>query len=114
MTYNSIVKSLPRVGLDKNRSFYRTADGEFEIVISSFTRPRDGSLVRSFNLSRMLPDPTPGNVFDDFRVVRNTFGVSYELDTTRAESSVDIPLLRSAVLAFVDTTLQSRLLAGEK
>jgi len=66
-------------------------------------------------LSRLLPDPTPGNSFDDFRFIRNTFGVFYGFDTqTRAESSVDIPLLRTSLLNYLDATLQSRIMAGEK
>lgn len=76
---------------------------------------RNGETRREISLSRRLPDPTPGDVFNDFRLVRNTFGISYGFDTmTRAETSVDIPLLRAALLSFVDTTLQNRIIAGEK
>lgn len=77
-------------------------------------KQRDGSIGRYVTLSRLLPDPTPGNVFDDFRFIRNSFGVFYGFDPTRAETSVDIPLLRTALLNWVDSTLQGRIIAGEK
>jgi len=93
---------------------YRTADGEFEIKISDQPKQRDGSMGRVVSLSRVLPDPTPGNSFDDFRTIRNTFKVSYGFDTSRAGLSVDIPLLRVALLSWLDPTLQGRILSGEK
>lgn len=69
---------------------------------------------RIVTLSRKLPDPTPSDVFDDYRVIRNSVSLSFGFDPTRAETSVDIPLLRTALLAYVDSTLQSRIIAGEK
>lgn len=96
------------------RSFYRTADGLFEIIISDKPKQRDGSLERAIVLSRVLPDPTPADAFDAYRVIRNSFGISYGFDLTRAETSVDIPLLRTALLALVDSTLQGRIIAGER
>jgi len=63
---------------------------------------------------RKMPDPTPTNVFDDYREIRNAFGIFYMFDTnSRANMSVDIPLLRTSLLAFVDSTLQGRVLNGE-
>jgi len=113
VTYNSVSKSLPRVSASANGTKYRTADGEFEVSISNSTTQKDGSRV-SITLSRRLPDPTPSNVFDDYRDIKNSFTLSYGFDSTRAETSVDIPLLRTALLALVDATLQSRLISGEK
>jgi len=53
-------------------------------------------------------------VFDTYREVRNGFGLSIMFDAqTRAEASVDVPKLRTAVLALVDTAFQSRLISGE-
>lgn len=105
---------MPRVGAGRNGHVYRTSDGEFEIRISDTPKGRDGSLGRFIKLSRVLPDPTPGNSFDDYRFIRNSFGIAYEFDTSRAELSVDIPLLRTALLSFVDATMQNRLINGEK
>jgi len=65
--------------------------------------------------TRKLPDPTPSNAFDAYRDIRNGFGLSYVFDSlTRAETSVDIPRLRTAVLALIDSTLQGRIIAGER
>jgi len=115
VTYNGSAKSLPRVSLDARGSVYRSADGEFEISISKFLPPRYGISGSGIFLARRLPDPTPSNVFDDYRVIYNTFGITYGFDTnTRAEASVDLPRLRTALLSFVDSTLEGRLVAGEK
>jgi hypothetical protein len=105
---------MPRVGAGRNGHVYRTSDGEFEIRISDTPKGRDGSLGRLIWLSRVLPDPTPGNSFDDYRFIRNGFGLTYGFDVSRAESSVDIPLLRTALLSFVDSTMQNRIIGGEK
>lgn len=115
VTYNSVAKTLPRVSLGKSGASYKTADGEFEIYISK-TPPQTATWEDRvyFEMARILPDPTPSDVFDAFRRVRNTFGITYCTDTSRGSTSVDVPLLRSAVLAFVDTTLQGRLIGGER
>jgi hypothetical protein len=106
---------LPRVSLDGRGSVYRTADGEFEISISKFLPPRYGIGGAGIFLARRLPDPTPSNAFDDYRVIYNTFGVTYGFDAlTRAEASVDLPRLRTALLAFIDSTMETRLIGGEK
>jgi len=114
VTYDGNAKSLPRVSLGNNRSVYRTADGEFEITISGSPSGSIGQNVRSISLARILPDPTPTDVFDDYRKVRNEITVSYSFDSSRAETSVDIPRLRTALLALVDSTLQGRIIGGEK
>jgi len=115
VTYNSVAKSLVRISQGASGTRYRTADGEFEVQISK-TQPKTEAWQDSvyFELTRILPDPTPTNAFDAFRKVTNSFGVAYRFDATRAETSVDVPLLRTALLAFVDSTLQGRLIAGEK
>lgn len=113
VTYDGSAKSLPRVSASGLGTTYRTADGEFEIKISKRPTLRDGSLVE-ITMTRMLPDPTPSNVFDDYRAVKNSFSLSFGFDASRAETSVDIPKLRTALLALVDSTFQSRLIGGEK
>jgi len=115
VTYDGNAKSLPRVFLDSRGSIYRSADGEFEISISKFLPPRYGVGGAGIFLARRIPDPTPSNVFDNYREIWNTFGVTYGFDAnTRANASVDLPLLRTALLSFVDATLQGRLIGGEK
>jgi len=115
VTYNGSAKSLPRISLDSRGSVYRTADGEFEVSISKFLPPRYGIGGAGIFLARRIPDPTPSNAFDDYRSIYNVFGVTYGFDlNTRAEASVDLPRLRTALLSFVDSTLEGRLIAGEK
>jgi hypothetical protein len=65
-------------------------------------------------MTRVLPDPTPADVFNDYRYVHNTFGFVYGFDPIRAETLVDVPRLRAALDAYVTPTLQGRLIAGEK
>lgn len=115
VTYDGSAKSLPRVSASTNGTVYRTADSTFEIRISNGGKPRDGIARRSISLSRKIPDPTPSDVFDNvYREIRNGFVITYFFDAeTRAEVSVDIPLLRTSLLNHVDTTFQSRLLSGE-
>jgi hypothetical protein len=115
VTYDGSAKSLPRVSVDRRGSIYRTADGEFEVSISDFTPPRYGLGGTGIFLARRIPDPTPSNVFDDYRFMYNTVGITYGFDKlTRAEASVDLPRLRTALLSFADATLMGRLVAGEK
>lgn len=115
VTYDGSAKSLARIAQQRGSTVYRTADGEFEVTISS--DPQLGNGVRStmIVLGRRLPDPTPGDAFDAFREIRNSFGCFYAYDAfTRAEASVDIPKLRTALLSLIDTSFQARLIAGEK
>lgn len=112
VTVDGSAKSLPRVGASKNRTTYKTADGEFKILISD-SSGRNGSVTRSIELQRRLPDPTASDVFDPYRDVINAFGISYTFDSTRAESD-DLPVLRTALLALVNTGFETRLLSGEK
>lgn len=112
VTYNSVAKSLVRTSTERDATFYKTADGEFTVKIVSSSEGPETTV--SIELSRIQPDPTPTNAFDAFRVIRNTFGMTYRFDVTNAGTSVDIPLLRTALLAFVDATLQGRLISGEK
>jgi hypothetical protein len=115
ITYNGSAKTLPRISLDGQGSIYRSADGEFEISISRFLPPRYGVGGAGVFLARRIPDPTPSNVFDNYRFIYNTVGITYGFDSlTRAEASVDLPRLRTALLSFVDSTLEGRLIAGEK
>jgi len=115
VTYNGSAKSLPRTSLGTNSSIYRTADGEFEVSILQSSRTRsNGPVSASIQLVRRIPDPTPADVFDTYRNIRNSFGISYGFDLTKAEASVDIPRLRTALLSLVDSTLESRLMSAEK
>lgn len=112
VTYNGSAKSLVRKNVANGTSIYGTSDSEFEMSISR-SETEDGLIRTEIILERVTPDPTPSDVFDSYRRIPNRFGFVYETDPNRAFSAVDIPLLRSALIAHVDSTLQSRLLAGE-
>jgi hypothetical protein len=113
ITYNAVNTDLNRLGSDSSTSFYRDDDGEFEMVISNSTTP-DGNSVIEIQLYRVLPDPTPSDAFDAYRRVANSFGLRYEYDPTRAELAVDMPRLRTCLLALVDSTFQGKILSGQK
>lgn len=114
VTYDGSAKSLVRVSAGKRGTIYKTADSEFWINIRD-THSSDGRTFTTVELTRKLPDPTPADVFNDYRDVRNSFGITYGYDTaSRAEASDNIPKLRTALLALLDATLQSRVLQGEK
>lgn len=117
VTYDGSSLSLPRIAVAGANSLYATADGSYEFSIRSlnFGSVVDGASRVDCMFTRKLPDPTPSNVFDAYRVIKNGFGLSYVFDSqTRAETSVDIPRLRTAVLALLDSTLQGRIIAGER
>jgi hypothetical protein len=116
VTYNGSGLSLPRTEVRKDYARYNTADGEFEVLISNnLHTTRNGIATASIKLVRRIPDPTPGNAFDAFRDIRNAFGFSYSFDAmTRAEASVDVPRLRTALNTLVDSGFQTRLISGEK
>jgi len=116
VTYNGSSLSLPRTTVEKDYNRYNTADGEFEVLISNNLRkPQDGIATVSIRLIRRLPDPTPTDVFNDYRMIRNAFAFSYSFDAlTRAETSVDVPRLRTALDALVTSGFQTRLISGER
>jgi len=116
VTYNSVAKSLPRLSSDINASSYGTSDGEFVLTIGSTNRISDKGqqlLRKEVLLSRNVVDSTDP-AFTQLRFPVNSVGIIYETDVLRIESSVDVPLLRAALLALIDSTLQGRILAGEK
>jgi len=117
VTYNGSGLSLPRTEAAKDYNRYKTADGEFEVIISNNLSQsgNNGIGTASIKLVRRLPDSTPGNAFDAYRDIRNSFGFSYSFDAmTRAEASIDIPRLRTALDTLVTSTLQGRIISGEK
>jgi hypothetical protein len=113
VTYNSASLSLPRVEVGK-RTSYRTADGEFVVYISNSPLPSAGNEYRTISLVRSIPDPVADDAFTGERPIVNAFGIYYAFDTSQYQTSVDIPRLRTALLAVVDSTFQGRLLTGEK
>lgn len=105
-------KSLPRTGVSKNGSTYKTADGEFQIKVRN-NPTGNGVVRRSIELLRRIPDPTPSDVFDPYRDIFTGFAIEYIFDPSRAEVD-DLPDLRTALLALVNTGFETRLIGGEK
>jgi hypothetical protein len=113
VTFNSVAKSLVRVSTSADSTVYATTDGEFRMSIRE-TPAEDGVVRREIILTHNYPDPTPDPFSGGPASVPNRFGLVYEVNSNGFYSSTEIPLLRTALLAFVDSTLQGRLLAGEK
>lgn len=120
VTYNSVAKTLarryaiPRASVSKrlSSSSYATSDLEFA-MFSSYSLLGDG-LVRSELLFQRIQQDDDANPFTgDWRPLPNRFGVIYEVNPLKFNTSTDIPLIRSALLSFVDSTMQNRLIAGE-
>jgi len=118
VTYNGNAKSLPVVtgstGLDLDRLLsnrkYATADGEFTVVTRQGVR-RSGDFVGEIHLARKAPDTDTTNVWTgDFS---NSVGLVFGVNPARANTAVDLPLIRAALLSLVDTTLQGRIIGGE-
>jgi len=116
VTYDGNALSLPRTGTAKDYCRYNTADQGYELVIANnLANLRNGPAHVSIKLSRRMPDPTPGDVFNAYRDIRNSFGFSLSFDSlTRAGASDDLPKLRAALDALVIPGLLTRLISGEK
>jgi len=116
VSYNGDSLSMPRTASGKDHSRYNTADGEFTLFIVNNPKGSQGGFARvDIILTRRLPDPTPEDVFNNFRDVRNSFGFSYGFDpVTRVGASVDVPRLRTALISLVNSGFESRLISGEK
>lgn len=118
VTYNSAVKNLPRSSASPAeerrllaRMTYVTPDREFSVKTERYAEGR--SAVRSeLVLTRVAPDPD-GPFVGSYRELPNSFGIVLVSNINGYNTSVDIPLLRSAVLSLVDPALQSRLIGGE-
>lgn len=121
VTYNSVAKSLPRVSSNPRNvaqitgtSTYATADGEFTVrTVRSRLGGGLGTRVE-ISLARRVPDPDSdpftGTTSDRWT---NVVGLSFEFNDAKYSTSTDVPLLQSALLSLVDSTLRSRLLGGE-
>lgn len=114
ITYNGNNKTLARIAAGKGFGRFRTSDGEFEVNISNYTGNGPGSHIVGCRLTRVAPDATPSDAFDPYRNIRNSVELRFEFDETRFEASTVIPLLRTALTSFLDTTMTNRLIAGEK
>lgn len=118
LTYDATAKSLPRTapksrGVVKilSQSGFNTSDGEFDISIKHYQLPKNALRVE-FLLTRTAPDPD-GPFVGTYPDTSNSVGLIFHTNSLRVNASVDIPKLKTALLALVDTTFESRLIAGE-
>ena len=115
VTYNGSGLTLPRQSASDESSKYGTADGQFELSIERSVRYNaygQRILRREVRLSRNVPDPTVPD-YNQVLFPTNSVSLVYECDEFHTETSTDIPRLRTALLALVDTTFQSRILGNE-
>jgi hypothetical protein len=117
ITYNSVAKSLARAsgklpGPKRilGSSLYRDSADEFSVLTEQGTLGNGGTAARII-FARTNPDTDPDPLIGSR--LTNYFGLVYGIDQFRANTSVDIPLLRTALLSFVDSTMQNRLINGE-
>lgn len=111
ITYDGVAKSLARTQFasDKTPSAFVASNNEFRMIMSEIQQG-DSNRVEVI-LERAVVDTDPDN---GYQYLPNRFGVVYEFNRSQYNTATDIPLLRSALLAFLDTTVQGRILAGEK
>jgi hypothetical protein len=89
---------------------YATSDGEF--VVATRQLIRGGSeKTGEITLTRRLADTDAATVAQGY--FNNSVTLAFTTNTSRVGTDVDIPLLRSALLALVDPALQSRIINGE-
>ena len=116
VTYNSVSKSLARLSSLSRKNpkggygtRYATADGELTLVVAHTVNEYDNRCVE-VRLTRTALSSAP--ITGEPGMVSNSFGITIEFDEFNQNAS-DVALLRTAVLALVDSTFTSKLTAGE-
>lgn len=109
ITFDSAAKSLPRASAvvpnhkkELGSSTYRTADGEF-VAKTTRTQLADNSVKTEFLLGRIVVASGDANYV----------GISFIQKDLDNSSLADFDKLRTALLTFVSSTVQGRLIAGE-
>lgn len=120
ITYNGSAKSLPRAAFEQtgvsrlvNSQSYVTSNGEFAVTTAAYAVGKNDVRVEIL-LHRILPD-SDTNPFNGINGegFGNSFGFVLVMNKYRYETATDLPLLRTALSSFVDSTLLSRLIGGE-
>lgn len=120
ITYSGSAKSLPRAAFEQkgvsrlvNSNSYVTSNGEFAVTTAAYAVGKNDVRVEII-LHRILPDsdtdPFNGINSEGFG---NSFGFVLVMNKYRYETATDLPLLRTALSSFVDSTLLGRLIGGE-
>lgn len=117
ITIGGSAKTLPRAGgyvpgiaRRLSQTNYRDSTDEYFARITQSVRA-DGGMLAEFILGRTTPDPDP----DPFLGYRGTnyVGLVVSAELARISTGTDIPLLRTALNTFVDSTMLNRLIGGE-
>lgn len=114
MTISGVAKTLPRSAAPKGRVYtkvatsdFNTSDGEFNLKIERFV---SGDYVRTQAILRK-------NDLDDLDgrgyARAESFGIVYDCIPTSDEKIANLAALRSALLTFIDTGIESRIINGE-
>jgi hypothetical protein len=92
---------LPRNWSARNGSFYGSLSGEWVITINHSLTP-EGMRRSEVLLRYNHPDPTPEPFSGGPASIPNSFGVVVETNNLLAFSEDDLPVLRQALLDFID------------
>lgn len=117
VTVDGSARSLPRVGALSGpvpkvtaRNTYRTADSAYAVSTTQYAH-RDGSRRAEIILRKTVLDTDVGTTYEGY--YSSGFGLTIEMAPYGLTSAVEIANLRTALLTFVDSTLQGRLITGE-
>lgn len=119
LAYNSTTKTLPVAmavmpGVKKvvGRRSYAEPNGEFVVTTTSSLLSDNSSRVEML-LTRTTPDNDADPFTGSGAQLPNSFGLVYVVNNVHYASSVDIPRLRAALLNYVDTATELRIIGGE-
>lgn len=119
VTYNGSSKTLPRSSgtrpgpkAELAKSTFRTPDGEFAVYITQ-TRMADDVRRSEIILERVTQDSDTDPFNSSWRSLPNRVGLVFEVNSLTYATSTDINLLRTALLALVDSTFQGKMIGGE-
>jgi len=114
VTYDGDTISLVRINQAAGSSTYIAPDDYLRLDILQSESVVAGMTRCEVKLTKVIPDATPEDPFDEaWRPIPNSVGIVFEVNLNRFATSTDVPLLRTALLALVDSTLQGRLIGGE-
>jgi len=119
VTYDGSAKTLPVIagrhqGVSKLLGFrhYGTADGEFVAKTTRYLL-QNKSFETHIDLMRVSPDADSDPFTGEWSALPNGFGFTYTVNPYQYATTVDIPRLRTALLAFVSSATELRLIRGE-
>jgi hypothetical protein len=117
VTIDGSARALPRVSVGGNsstprtnaRTSYRTADGTYSVATQQLEY-RDGSRRAEITLRKLISDSDNSDLFVGQYLVG--VGLTFDLGP-RGLGASEVANIRTALLAYVDSTLQGRLFNGE-